>query len=73
VLCPALSCRYFISHHLAKAFESLFGSVTCLPGCFTLFRIRTLEGKPLFCANAVVEAFGVNRVDTLHLKVRRQS
>ncbi|KAH9045953.1 glycosyltransferase family 2 protein [Lactarius hengduanensis] len=25
--------EYFISHHLAKAFESLFGSVTCLPGC----------------------------------------
>lgn len=53
---------------MAKAFESLFGSVTCLPGCFSLFRIRTLEGKPLFVANAVVERFGVNRVDTLHLK-----
>ena len=24
--------EYYISHHLAKAFESLFGSVTCLPG-----------------------------------------
>lgn len=24
--------EYFISHHLAKAFESLFGSVSCLPG-----------------------------------------
>ena len=24
--------EYFISHNLAKAFESLFGSVTCLPG-----------------------------------------
>jgi len=24
--------EYFISHHLSKAFESLFGSVTCLPG-----------------------------------------
>lgn len=24
--------EYFISHHLTKAFESLFGSVTCLPG-----------------------------------------
>lgn len=22
--------EYFISHHLAKAFESLFGSVTCM-------------------------------------------
>jgi chitin synthase len=24
--------EYYISHHLTKAFESLFGSVTCLPG-----------------------------------------
>jgi chitin synthase len=24
--------EYYISHNLAKAFESLFGSVTCLPG-----------------------------------------
>lgn len=24
--------EYYISHHLAKAFESLFGSITCLPG-----------------------------------------
>ncbi|KAJ7038911.1 chitin synthase-domain-containing protein [Mycena alexandri] len=29
--------EYFISHNMAKAFESLFGSVTCLPGCFTLY------------------------------------
>lgn len=27
-----------MSHHLAKAFESLFGSVTCLPGCFSVYR-----------------------------------
>lgn len=26
--------EYYISHHLAKAFESLFGSVTCLPGWY---------------------------------------
>jgi len=24
--------EYWISHNLSKAFESLFGSVTCLPG-----------------------------------------
>ncbi|KAI5986271.1 chitin synthase-domain-containing protein [Pisolithus orientalis] len=32
--------EYFISHHMAKVFESLFGSLTCLPGCFTLFRLH---------------------------------
>ena len=30
-LSPAVY-EYFISHHMAKAFESMFGSVTCLPG-----------------------------------------
>ena len=40
--------EYFISHHLAKAFESLFGSVTCLPGCFCMYRVRTPDThKPL--------------------------
>jgi chitin synthase len=28
--------EYYISHNLAKAFESLFGSVTCLPGWYVL-------------------------------------
>ncbi len=28
--------EYYISHHLSKAFESLFGSVTCLPGWYVL-------------------------------------
>ena len=32
--------EYYISHNLTKAFESLFGSVTCLPGCFSMYRIR---------------------------------
>ena len=26
--------EYYISHHLSKSFESLFGSVTCLPGWY---------------------------------------
>jgi len=26
--------EYYLSHHLSKAFESLFGSVTCLPGWY---------------------------------------
>lgn len=61
--------EYFISHYLSKAFESLFGAVTCLPGCFSMYRIRTLEGKPLIVNDAIIEGYGLNRVDTLHLKV----
>ena len=61
--------EYYISHHLAKAFESLFGSVTCLPGCFTMYRLRTPDThKPLFIANAVIGDYSENRVDTLHMK-----
>ncbi|KAL6122036.1 hypothetical protein NUSPORA_00956 [Nucleospora cyclopteri] len=32
--------EYYISHHLAKNFESVFGGVTCLPGCFCCYRIK---------------------------------
>ncbi|KAF2817298.1 putative chitin synthase 8 [Mytilinidion resinicola] len=61
--------EYYISHNLTKAFESLFGSVTCLPGCFTMYRIRAAEtGKPLFVSKEVVEAYSEIRVDTLHMK-----
>lgn len=61
--------EYFISHHLAKAFESLFGSVTCLPGCFTMYRLRTVDkGKPLLISDAVIKEYGVCDVDTLHQK-----
>lgn len=61
--------EYFISHHLSKAFESLFGSVTCLPGCFCIYRIRT-SGKntPVLIAQGVVDDYSENVVDTLHLK-----
>lgn len=50
--------EYYISHNLTKAFESLFGSITCLPGCFTMYRIRSAEtGKPLFVSKEVVESY----------------
>ncbi|KAK3944856.1 chitin synthase-like protein [Diplogelasinospora grovesii] len=61
--------EYYISHNLSKAFESLFGSVTCLPGCFSMYRIRAAEtGKPLFVSREVVESYSTIRVDTLHMK-----
>ncbi|KAL5113990.1 hypothetical protein ACEQ8H_008137 [Pleosporales sp. CAS-2024a] len=61
--------EYYISHNLTKAFESLFGSVTCLPGCFSMYRIRAAEtGKPLFVSKEVVESYQEIRVDTLHTK-----
>ncbi|CAG79853.1 chitin synthase-domain-containing protein [Yarrowia lipolytica] len=61
--------EYYISHHLAKAFESLFGSVTCLPGCFCMYRLRTADrGRPLIISNDVIREYAENNVDTLHKK-----
>lgn len=61
--------EYYISHHLSKAFESLFGSVTCLPGCFTLYRIRSADkGRPLVVSNLVIDEYAEIHVDTLHKK-----
>ncbi|KAI9314571.1 chitin synthase-domain-containing protein [Dichotomocladium elegans] len=61
--------EYYISHHLAKAFESLFGSVTCLPGCFCMYRVRTpVKNEPLIVSPKVIQAYSDNNVDTLHKK-----
>lgn len=37
--------EYYISHHLAKNFESVFGGVTCLPGCFCSYRIKIVTDE----------------------------
>ncbi|KAF3908196.1 hypothetical protein AA313_de0202422 [Arthrobotrys entomopaga] len=61
--------EYYISHHLAKAFESLFGSVTCLPGCFCMYRLRTADrGRPLIISSKIIEEYSDGNVDTLHKK-----
>ncbi|KAJ7233069.1 glycosyltransferase family 2 protein [Mycena rebaudengoi] len=61
--------EYYISHHLSKAFESLFGSVTCLPGCFSLYRIRTADkGRPIIISNRIIDEYAEPNVDTLHKK-----
>lgn len=66
--CPQVY-EYFISHHLAKAFESLFGSVTCLPGCFSVYRIRTADkGRPIIISQRIIDDYSEPVVDTLHKK-----
>ncbi|PYI25071.1 hypothetical protein BP00DRAFT_431632 [Aspergillus indologenus CBS 114.80] len=61
--------EYYISHHLAKAFESLFGTVTCLPGCFCMYRLRTADkGRPLIISDQVIVEYADPEVDTLHKK-----
>lgn len=65
--------EYYISHHLTKAFESVFGGVTCLPGCFSMYRIKTPKGQtgywvPILANPDIVEHYSENVVDTLHKK-----
>ncbi|EPB90320.1 hypothetical protein HMPREF1544_02845 [Mucor circinelloides 1006PhL] len=61
--------EYYISHFLSKAFESLFGSVTCLPGCFCMYRIRSPgKNQPLLVSNQVIVDYAENKVNTLHQK-----
>ncbi|KAG5420962.1 CHS3 [Candida metapsilosis] len=65
--------EYYISHHQAKAFESIFGGVTCLPGCFSMYRIKAPKGSdgywvPILANPDIVERYSDNVVDTLHKK-----
>ncbi|KAG0019512.1 Chitin synthase, class 3 [Entomortierella chlamydospora] len=65
--------EYYISHHQSKAFESMFGGVTCLPGCFCMYRIKAPKGGngywvPILANPDIVEHYSENVVDTLHKK-----
>ncbi|KAI8100114.1 chitin synthase [Halteromyces radiatus] len=64
--------EYYISHHQSKAFESVFGGVTCLPGCFCMYRIKAPKGEgfyvPILANPDIVERYSENVVDTLHKK-----
>ncbi|OZJ04508.1 hypothetical protein BZG36_02238 [Bifiguratus adelaidae] len=65
--------EYYISHHQIKAFESIFGGVTCLPGCFCMYRIKAPKGPngywvPILANPDVVQHYSENIVDTLHKK-----
>ncbi|KAK9325973.1 chitin synthase-domain-containing protein [Lipomyces orientalis] len=65
--------EYYVSHHLTKSFESVFGGVTCLPGCFCMYRIKAPKGEdgywvPILANPDIVERYSDNVVDTLHKK-----
>ncbi|KAJ7056919.1 glycosyltransferase family 2 protein, partial [Mycena amicta] len=65
--------EYYISHHMTKSFESMFGGVTCLPGCFSMYRIKAPKGEsgfwvPILANPDIVEHYSENVVDTLHKK-----
>ncbi|PKC74607.1 hypothetical protein RhiirA1_181978 [Rhizophagus irregularis] len=64
--------EYYISHHLGKGFESVFGGVTCLPGCFCTYRLKARKGDddwvPIITKPEIVQEYSQNTVETLHQK-----
>ncbi|ORX95363.1 hypothetical protein K493DRAFT_160618, partial [Basidiobolus meristosporus CBS 931.73] len=64
--------EYYISHHLGKGFESVFGGVTCLPGCFCMYRLKARKGDndwiPIITKPEIVQEYSQNVVETLHQK-----
>jgi chitin synthase len=63
--------EYYISHNYAKAFESLFGMVTCLPGCFSMYRIKSPKNGswvPILANPDIILEYNQNVVTTLHEK-----
>jgi len=60
--------EYYTNHHMKKAFESVFGCVTCLPGCFTMYRLFSDDGRPLLSCDDVYQRYAINNIKSLHDK-----
>ena len=65
--------EYYISHHFYKAFEAMFGGVTCLPGCFCMYRIKAPKGNngyyvPILANPDIIRRYSEYYVETLHKK-----
>ena len=60
--------EYYTNHHMKKAFESVFGCVTCLPGCFTMYRCFSSDGRSLISQDKVFGEYARNDIETLHEK-----
>ncbi|WAR62700.1 hypothetical protein PtB15_15B287 [Puccinia triticina] len=65
--------EYYISHHLTKAFESVFSGVTCLPGCFSMYRLKARrlndgDWDPILAQPEICREYSQSVVTTLHQK-----
>ncbi|CAB4387732.1 unnamed protein product [Rhizophagus irregularis] len=62
--------EYYLSHHLGKSFEAVFASVTCLPGCFCMYRVfaYNYDGNrvPILVDENIMMNYSTNEVTTLH-------
>lgn len=58
---------------MVKSFESVFGGVTCLPGCFSMYRIKARKPSdddwvPIIVKPEVTREYSQSTVVTLHQK-----
>lgn len=58
---------------MAKAFESVFGGVTCLPGCFSMYRLKARKLNdgdwfPVLVQPTIISEYSQSVVTTLHQK-----
>ncbi|CDZ98127.1 glycosyltransferase family 2 protein [Phaffia rhodozyma] len=65
--------EYFISHYQSKAFEAVFGGVTCLPGCFSMYRLKSRKMDdddwiPVITNPDIIREYSQSEVSTLHQK-----
>ena len=64
--------EYYIAHTFGKSFESLFKKVTCLPGCFSIYRIRGVDQEgnvtPFLVSPDIVQSYSTANTPTLHEK-----
>ena len=67
-------CLYSIADSaVAKAFESVFGGVTCLPGCFSMYRLKARKANdsdwvPVLVQSEICREYSQAIVTTLHQK-----
>lgn len=67
IVVPAQTVEYKLIHMLDKALESVIGFITVLPGAFSAYRWKALQGKPLWedyfksiCHPELMDAFQSN-------------
>ena len=62
--------EYYLSHHMHKAFESVFGCVTCLPGCFSMLRIKAKKEDLLIHSGQILEKNGKQGIPYVNIGIR---
>lgn len=62
LLCRIQAHEYNLTYNLFKLFESSFGVVTCLPGCFSMYHTKSLQALiPIYSKERIFNFYGEDR------------